>query len=738
MELAPVADGSLVAAEVASALGVQQRSERDPVDVVAARLGPQRLLLLLDNCEHLIDACASLAERLLRACPNLSVLATSRERLQIHGEVAWRVPSLSLPAGATVAGSEAIELFCQRAAQAAPGFALAGDNAAAVAEICVRLDGMPLALELAASRIALLSPAQIAQRLGDALGLLSGGSRAGRTRQQTLRATLAWSHDLLDEPERALYRRLGVFAGSFGLEAVEGICAGPLDTLARLVDKSLVQVERGTDGHRYRLLETVRQDARERLARAGERAALESAHRAWYLALAESADRDRDPDVAATWPVERLEPEHDDLRAAPASAIRHDPPSALRLACALWWFWLARGDFVEGRRWLDQALAGAPEPTPERARALLAAGAIDIRTRVELRMWALGQEALAIARRQGDQHAEARGLERLGAMATGLYDPRRAERAFVDGLTLAREIGDDAVIVASTQALGVLAGLRGRNARARVLLTGVLERLEALPQSSGPLFWALRICPVVIPGPGGAPRSFFEDTFCVLRAVGPRTGAGYVLCNVAETWRSDGDYGAARDALDRALALFRDLGDAQGAAGALNALGNLARSTGELEAGRRWLAEALEIRRTIRDAREIATTLCSVGCSRSPWGTRTAARACSTRRARSTSTTTTGPGCRGSPRTWARWRSTPATPNGRVRCSSRQWPARAPSGSCATWPGPPPRWARPRWTAMTPGARATRWPRRARASSAAASAAACATSRAFNSALGRC
>jgi predicted ATPase/DNA-binding SARP family transcriptional activator len=621
VELAPVADAALVVAEVAGALGVQQRSRRDPVELLAAWLGERRMLLVLDNCEHLIEACATLAERLLRACPNLRVLATSRERLRIGGEVAWRVPPLTLPVGGAAADaeaivrSEAISLFCQRASEAVPDFALTADNAGAVADICCRLDGMPLALELAAARVAVLSPQQIAERLGDALALLGGGSRAGLTRQQTLRATLAWSHDLLDETERVFYRRLGVFAGSFGVEAVEGVCLceDPLDMLARLVDKSLVQVEAGADGHRYRLLETVRQDARRRLAEAGERDTLEAAHRAWYLAIADAADRDRDPAVAAEWPLERLERDYDDLRAALASAVRREPLTALRLASALFWFWMSGGSFVEGRRWLDEALAAAPQPRPERARALVCAGALDLRTRGALQMVALGEEALAIMREVGDRHAEARACEWLGVMAMGRQDLTRADEAFAEGLELAGRIGDDAVSAAIRHAQGVIAGCRGENALARELLEETLERLALIPEERGPVFWAAQISPAVVPvGPGGALRSYFEDTYCVFRAVCSRAGAGYALRNIGEAWRSDGDLAEARSAFERSLAVFREVRDQPGAGVALTALGNLARSTGELEAGRRWLEEALAIRRDVRDAREIATALGSL------------------------------------------------------------------------------------------------------------------------------
>ncbi len=628
VELAPVADAALVVEETATALGVQLRSEREPVGVLARHIGERPLLLVLDNCEHLLDAAVHVADGLLRACPALRVLATSRERLRISGEVAWRVPSLSLPeAGpvedpARLGDFEAVSLFCQRAAEAAPEFELTRSNAAAVAEICRGLDGMPLALELAAARAGALSPAQIAERLGDALSLLRGGSRAGLTRQQTLRATLAWSHDLLSERQRLLYRRLGVFAGSFELGAVEGVCATEqvpapetLELLLELIDKSLVQVEAGHAGNaRYRLLETIRQDARERLEAAGERRQLEAAHRDWYLALAEAADRDADPGVADVWPVERLEAEHDDLRAALASAIQHEPAAGLRLTCALWWFWMARGYFAEGARWHEAALVAAPELTMERARALVALGAIDVRRLGARRSISLGAEALQIVRRVGDGRAKARALERYGVMGMGAFDWDVSDGAFAEALALAEEVGDKAIEVAVKQAQGVLAAARGETQSARALLEECLALLSDTPESRGALFWAIHVSPVVLPlGPGGGLRYLFEDTYCLFHAVRARAACGYVRVNIAETWRAEGDCAAAGEHLERALEMFGELSDERGVGVALNALGNLARQSGELELGRPRFEQALELRRAAADPREVATTLTGMG-----------------------------------------------------------------------------------------------------------------------------
>ena len=627
VELAPVQDPALVVEETAAELGVQLRSERDPAEVIAEQVADQHLLLVLDNCEHVIDTCARLADRLLRACPNLHVLATSRERLRIDGEVAWRVPPLSLPESggyqepASLERFEAVRLFTRRAADASPGFALTAGNAQAVADICRGLDGMPLALELAAARTAALSPEQIAERLGDALALLRGGSRAGLTRQQTLRATLAWSHDLLSEQEQILYRRLGVFAGSFGVEALEGICADDrlsaydaLDLLVRLVDKSLVQVEAAIGGHRYRLLETVRQDARERLTGAGERERLEAAHRAWYLALAESADRDVHPEVAGDWPPSRLDVEYDNLRAALASAIRNDPQQALALASAMWWFWMARGFFVEGSRWLSEALPGAPQATASRARALLANAAIHVRRRRPLETVPLATESLEVARRLGDRHAAARALERLGVMGMGGFEWPVADEAFEAGLALAEELGDEAVTVAIKHDKGVLAGCRADFGTARVLLQDCLEMLENIPLERGPLFWAMHISPVIFPeGPAGAPRSYFEDTFCLFRSVRSRAATAYAHVNLGEAWRGETNYTAARESLENALELFREIRDVEGEGVALNALGNLGRASGDFDAARECFGEAYALREATGDPREIATTLTGMG-----------------------------------------------------------------------------------------------------------------------------
>ncbi len=336
-----------------------------------------------------LAACAALATALRRSCPGVTVLATSREPLHVPGEVTFRVPSLELPEPEDgndpdrLARLASVRLFLDRAQDVRPGFMLDGSNSASIVEICRRLDGIPLALELAAARMSHLESAEIAERLGEALALL--GRRGEITRHATLRATLEWSHALLSPDEQTMLRRLAVFAGSFSLQAVEQVCADELlprsdvlDCLGRIVDKSLVQVERAGLRSRYRLLETIRQMARERLVAAREVEALEAAHCRHFLDLALAHDPERTAGVVVERP-QVLDVDHDNLRGALGWALRNDPEQALLLGVSLWRYWLARGHFVEGAGWLERILELPLAPTRERARALFGLAILDAR-----------------------------------------------------------------------------------------------------------------------------------------------------------------------------------------------------------------------------------------------------------------------------------------------------------------------------------------------------------------------
>lgn len=520
VDLAPVADPELVVYSVASAMGLRMevassiapgmtnpgaRPERPPITRVVDHIRSRSIVLVLDNCEHLIGACADVADTLLRQCPNVRILATSREPLGVGGEATYRVPSLSvpderrLPPPEDLAQLDAVRLFVDRARLRESAFSLTAENATPIAQICHRLDGIPLAIELAAARVGALTPRQIADRLGEAFRLLTGGARTTLERQQTLRAAVDWSHRLLSDPEAMLLRRLSIFAGGFTLEAAEEICAGEsgpgevLDLLTLLVDKSLVIKERAGDVARYRLLETIRQYAREKLVESGEVETFRTCHRDWFLAVAERAEPEMESSGLAFW-LRALEADLDNLRAALEwSLTDSDPGPALQLASALGLFWSLRGYRQEGKRWLDEALARAADAAPlDRARALTRAADLalldveELRGLVEESMEAstaagyhrgivrslymkaqlsflegFGEDArsfleegLALARRDGDRFMEGRILHFLAQLLLHLDGDRAASlRHHQQGMAVARELGSQLGIARAVLAL---------------------------------------------------------------------------------------------------------------------------------------------------------------------------------------------------------------------------------------------------------------------------------------------
>jgi predicted ATPase/class 3 adenylate cyclase len=469
VELAALGDPTLLTHTVAAALSVQDAQGRSTHDVLVDFLRAKTALLILDNCEHLIEPCAQLADDLLRAAPHLKLLATSRESLGIAGETAFRVPSLPLPSTLDadgldrIAANDCVRLFVDRAMAADPRFRLAEKNARTVSQICVRLDGIPLAIELAAARIKVFSPEQIAARLDDRFRLLTGGSRTALERHQTLLALIDWSHDLLSEDERTVLRRLSVFAGGWTLEAAQSVCASEpggevgdveiVDTLARLADKSLVMVDETTESAeaRYRLLETIRQYARDKLLGSGESERTRDRHLAHYLGFAEEAESHLRGADQLVW-VERLETEHDNLRSALAWSLESaDVERALRLAGAAAYFWELRAYWIEGHKWLDAALA-LPSPVrkiPEakaapRAKALYGVGRLLFAARIEeaSASRALAEESFRLWRELGDKWWMAMALEQVGFMLMFEGDLQTARARFEEGVSLARQVED--------------------------------------------------------------------------------------------------------------------------------------------------------------------------------------------------------------------------------------------------------------------------------------------------------
>lgn len=435
VEFAPVSEGA--ARAVASTLGVVERAGVSLTDTLADYLRRKDILLVLDNCEHLVEEVAQMAEALLGASPRLKILATSREILGVPGEAVWTVHPLSLPDedGVASTNSGAVRLFVDRARSRLPGFEITASNAAAVARVCRRLDGIPLAIELATARMGAVSVETVAERLEGSLegslGMLAGGPRTADPRHKTMRATLEWSHDLLDADERVLFRRLSVFAGGWTLEAAEDVCSGGcveeedvLDLISRLVEKSLVVAEGG--GVRYRMLEPVRQYGRERLSESEEIEALRERHTGHYLALAERAEPELLASGQAEW-FRRLQTEFENLRAALSWSVGEPGRASirLRLAAALWRFWDIRG-FEEGKMWLRAALEGDDGGSPAvRAKVLNGYGFILLFQQDFERAIAALDEAIALYRELGDETGAALALGNLGwASLHGRYRER--------------------------------------------------------------------------------------------------------------------------------------------------------------------------------------------------------------------------------------------------------------------------------------------------------------------------
>jgi predicted ATPase len=614
VELAPVADGGLVVDAVGDALDVRALPGRDLATAISEFLSGRTVLLVLDNCEHVLLASASIVDELLRTAPGLTIVATSREPLRVPGEALFRVPSLAIPAPdqtlppAELLGYESVRLFYERARAADPGFALDEANAGDVVRICDRLDGLPLALELAAARLGALEAAAIAERLDDRFRLLRAGSRSAPTRQQTLEATLDWSHDLLADDERTLLRRLAVFSGGFDLAAVEAVCSGEgvdrqhvADVLGRLVEKSLVTTDERSRKRRYRLLETVRLYAGARLADAGETAVRARAHAGWALELAE---RERaDP---------RLDREAANLHAALDTLVAADKREALRLCVALWPFWLRRIDLQEGVRRLTDALAGVPERTAERANGLLALSALALRAGLLTRAAAYETEYKGIAEEIGDKRMQWRALHVAGGTASADDDFLFAERCFEEAVEFARREGLRAEEALGVYSLGVVRWRQGALEEAERLVESSISSFERSDDSHELIPTPLAVAEMRRLDPDSGPRVVFEDTLQPFFEISPSAAVGYVLANQAQIARERGHLPRARKLLERSIALFRREHDDRGLGDALVRFAYLELGEGHLDGARSSFEHALELRRSQGDKRGVGMALCGL------------------------------------------------------------------------------------------------------------------------------
>jgi predicted ATPase/class 3 adenylate cyclase len=605
-ELASVSNPDLVAQTLMTAIDVREQAGRSTTDALIDYFGSKSALVILDNCEHLVESCAILAESLLQACPKVKVIATSREVLGVGGETPWRVPSLPvpdperLPALEQVAESTAVALFVDRARTASPLFQLTKENAPLVVQVCQRLDGIPLAIELAASRLSLLSLPQMLTRLNDRFRLLTGGRRTALPRQQTLRAAIDWSHELLAEPERTLLRRVSVFSGGFTLELAEEICAwAPLDAadvldlLGTLVSKSLVVYEE--TGPRYRLLETIGEYAAERARTVGEDGELQNRHRTRFLVLAEEADRQLHGSAQLQW-FDLIDIEIANFRAAFESCLANeDAQAALRIATGLGLYWRARGHFNEGRLWLERAL-GRKDPVPStlRAKALAWASYLGIWQGAWTQAQLHGEESLDLYTAADDNWGTGFALQMLGAVALNQDDYPNAGRLQQESLRYLRQTGDTDSVGLSYLYLGVVALRRAEYGPAMRLLEQALVNFREVGDMRR-VSIALRLMGEVelCQGHYTPATTLLDESLGLVREAKDRVDLGLTLYLLGQAARSAADYPRAKALFEESLRLAREFNDGMSAGLALCELAIVARQQGDLDGATARLEEAL-------------------------------------------------------------------------------------------------------------------------------------------------
>ena len=592
--LASLKDSGLIAPVIVQTLGIGEAGTRSSLEILKENLQESSrtpMLLLLDNFEQLIQA-APIVSELLATSPNLKILVTSRAALHVYGEHEFPVPPLALPDPRWVSRPEilsqypAVALFVQRAAAAKPKFELNRENASAVSEICIRLDGLPLAIELAAARVKVLSPSSIRARLASRLQLLTGGAQDLPQRQQTLRAAMDWSYDLLSAAEQRLFRRLSVFVGGCNLEGVEAVCdtkgdldLDPLEGIASMVDKSLVQqVEQANGESRFAMLETIREYALDKLEASGEKALSKRAHAAYCLVLAEEEATEQSG-AGESERLERFGFEHDNFRAGLDWLTETgDAEWGLRLGAALFRFWEMREYLTEGRDRLGKLLklAGAAPATKARGRALFAAGVLAGEQGDYLSANALIGESLNISRLLGDKQGIAVCLNALAVFARDQGDLSVAYSLFEENLVLWRELGDQKAVARLLSNLASVVKLQGDNTRARCL---------------------------------------YAECLAIFQALGDQAGAAWSMNNQGDVARDQGDSAAARTLYEQGLSIFRELGDRWGIAGTLADLGNLAREEGNYPTARSRYRESIKIFQELDHKRGIARLLECFACS---------------------------------------------------------------------------------------------------------------------------
>jgi predicted ATPase len=631
--LATIRDPALVLSTMAQTLGVQEHADEVPLDSLKAHLRDKQMLLVLDNFEQVLAAALALVE-LLTACPMLKLLVTSREVLRLSGEYEFPVPPLPvpdprhLPAAVTLSQYAAVALFLQRAMAVKPDFAITHENAPVVAEICACLDGLPLAIELAAARMKLFSPQALLARLAHRLEWLNTGVRDAPPRHQTLRHAIAWSYDLLEVHEQTRFRHLAVFVGGCTLEAAAMVCQAAHDPtagleaalegeavegLASLVDKSLLQSEEGRHGEpRFRMLETIREFGIECLVACGEAPAVQHAHARYYLALAEAAEGQLSGPDQAVW-LERLEAEQDNFRAALRWAEESGAvEEGLRLAGALCQFWLARSHLREGREHLARLvpLARTSVPTAGRAKVLTGAGHLAHNQGEYAIARALFAESLTLWRELGNKRGIASALNDLGWMAWRQGDYTVAQGLSAESLGLWQDLGETQGIATALTNLSWIAHHQGDYAAAWSLLEKSLALRRVLEDKRGIAFalmglgWAR-----TKQGAYGDAATLLEEAIALFRDVGMKQLLAFASSLLAEVAHAQGADGQAVMLLEDSVALFRDIGDKYGLAMALRILGTVVQTQGDVTHAMALHEEGLALRQALGDLYGIAECL---------------------------------------------------------------------------------------------------------------------------------
>jgi predicted ATPase/DNA-binding CsgD family transcriptional regulator len=594
VELAALADPQFVPQAVASVLGARERSGRSLLDALVAFLARRQVLLVLDNCEHLVKACAELADTLLHGCPGVRLLATSREPLHIAGERAWRVPSLAIPDPRSIVPPEeltrfsAVQLFVERAQAVQSNFGVTPRSAPVLLAICARLEGLPLAIELAAAWVRALGVEQILERLDDTVSLLVGGSRTAPSRQQTMRATLDWSHGLLAPSAQIVFRRLAVFVGGWSLEAAEVVCSRSavasqevLGLLTGLVDASLVQVDEQDGRARFRLLEPVRQYARAQLEASGELDAVRLLHATYFQSFAERWETDANvggPRREAAHTA--LEQERDNLRAALRWCLdQGDASMGFRLARAHWNLWVTQGAFSEGRAWLTQlaALPDAANAPAMRAVAQTIEATLALRQGSYARALELQRQALPILRQADDPWPLQAALHDVGWIALSQGDYRAAQAHLDESLAVARAAGDRVHEAIALRNLGWLALVQEDYSTAYAQSEASLAVARASGDASAvtlPLDTLGRVA--LRQGDLATARRLAEESVVLHRQIGERFLLAFCLDLVAQVATAEGRYAGARAALRESLQLRQDVGDQPGIADTLENIAALA------------------------------------------------------------------------------------------------------------------------------------------------------------------